>query len=99
MAKQVIWSVRALNDRKEILGYWIERNKSNSYSKKLNFLFKEAVKLIAKHPKIGKLTDEENVRIKIIRNYFIIYEETETHIHILTLWSSHQDPESLDWEF
>jgi len=52
MAKQIIWSLRAQNDRKEILGYWIERNKSNTYSKKLNFLFKEAVKLVAKHPKI-----------------------------------------------
>jgi hypothetical protein len=39
------------------------------------------------------------VRIKIVRNYFILYEETEAEIHILTIWSSHQDPESLDWEF
>ena len=35
MAKQVIWSLRAQNDKKEILDYWKQRNKSNTYSKKL----------------------------------------------------------------
>ena len=39
MAKQVIWSILAHNDRLEILDYWIKRNKSNSYSKKLNQIF------------------------------------------------------------
>jgi plasmid stabilization system protein ParE len=99
MAKRVIWSLRAQSDRRLILEYWIERNKSNTYSKKLHILFKEAVKLIAAFPKIGKLTDEENVRIKIVRDCFIIYEETEEEIHILTIWNSYQNPDKLGWEF
>ena len=99
MAKRVVWSLKAQSDRKAILAYWIERNKSNIYSRKLNFLFKEAVKLIAAFPKIGKLTDETNVRIKIVRDCFIIYEETKEEIHILTVWNSYQGPDKLDWEF
>jgi len=43
MAKQVIWSLRAQNDKKEILDYWRQRNKSNAYSKKLNELLKESI--------------------------------------------------------
>ena len=99
MAKQVIWSARAHTDRKKILEYWIKRNKSVAYSRKLDRLFREAVQLIAIYPEIGKKTDVEHVRIKIVRDYFVIYEETESEIHILTIWNSHQDPENLEWEF
>jgi len=95
MAKQVIWSLRAQNDKKEILDYWRRRNKSNTYSKKLNELFKESIKIILDFPQIGKVTDDTKARIKIVRDYLIIYEETETQIFILTIWDSRQDPDKL----
>jgi|LakMenEpi03Aug12_release.lakeMendotaPanAssembly.Ray.scaffolds.fasta_scaffold995939_2 toxin YoeB len=95
MAKQVVWSLRAQDDRKNILSYWRQRNKSNTYSKKLNLLFKEAVNTIRDFPKIGKLTDDRNARIKVVRDYLIIYEETETTIYILTVWDGRQDPAEL----
>ena len=96
MAKQVIWSLRAQNDKKEILDYWRQRNKSNTYSKKLNELFRESIKIILDFPQIGKVTDDTKARIKIVRDYLIIYEETETQIFILTIWDSRQDPEKLE---
>ncbi|MGX5858503.1 type II toxin-antitoxin system RelE/ParE family toxin [Dyadobacter jiangsuensis] len=99
MAKQVIWSARAHTDRKNILEYWIDRNKSKRYSRKLNRLFNEAIQLVAIHPKIGKRTNIEHIRIKLVRDYFILYEETQSEIHILTIWNSHQDPENLEWQF
>ena len=46
-----------------------------------------------------KRKDPENVRIKIVRDYFLIYEETDSEIHIPTIWNSHQDPENLEREF
>ena len=95
MAKQVIWSLRAQNDKKEILDYWRQRNKSNTYSKKLNELFRESIKIILDFPQIGKVTDDTKARIKIVRDYLIIYEETETQIFILTIWDSRQDPDKL----
>lgn len=95
MAKQVIWSLRAQNDKKEILNYWNQRNKSNTYSKKLNELFKESIKIILDFPQIGKVTDDTQARIKIVRDYLIIYEETEVQVIILTIWDSRQDPDKL----
>ena len=95
MAKEVVWSLRAQKERKEILEYWRLRNRSNTYSKKLNQLFKESVKIITDFPQIGKPTDDVNTRIKIVRDYLIIYEETETQIQILTIWDSRQDPDKL----
>jgi len=66
-----------------------------TYSKKLNQLFKEAVKIIADFPQIGKSTDDTSARLKIVRDYLIIYEETETQIFILTIWDGRRDPDKL----
>ena len=70
MAKEVVWSLRAQNERKEILEYWRLRNKSNTYSQKLDQLFKESVKIIADFPQIGKPTDEiKNKNCKRLSDY------------------------------
>lgn len=95
MVKQLIWSLQAQKDRREILDYWRTRNKSNSYSIKLNQLFKESIRIIKDFPQIGKLTDVPNTRVKIVKDYLIIYEETETQILILTIWDSRQNPANL----
>lgn len=96
MAKQIIWSRLAHNDRLNILDYWIKRNKSVSYSKKLNQIFENTAELISKHPKIGKQTEIQNIRIKIVKGYLLTYRETEQFIEILTIWVSRQDPQIFD---
>lgn len=95
MAKKVVWSLRAQNDRKKILSYWNKRNKSNNYSIRLNRLFIEATKAISDYPKIGKITERENIRIKIVRDYLIVYKELENKIEVLTIFNSHQNPGKL----
>ena len=82
MAKKVVWSLRAQNDRKKIFSYWNKRNKSNNYSIRLNRLFIEATKAISDYPKIGKITERENIRIKIVRDYLIVYKELENKIEV-----------------
>lgn len=93
MAKKITWTFRAQQDRKEILHYWKKRNQSNTYSKKLNQLFKQAIALVSTHPKIGRSTDIENVRVKLVRNYLIFYEEAADAIFILSIWDSRRNPE------
>ena len=39
MAKRIVWSKFALENKLEILKYGNHRNKSNTYSRKLNKLF------------------------------------------------------------
>jgi len=95
MAKQIIWSLQAQVDRKEILAYWIERNKSKIYSKKLNLLIRKAIKLVSIHPYIGFKTDVENVRAKVLRDYLIIYQVSEKRIEILSIWHSKRNPGDL----
>jgi hypothetical protein len=45
MAFKIIWTVKAQNDRVEILQYWIDRNKSTLFAAKLNEIFNERVEL------------------------------------------------------
>lgn len=96
MAKQIIWSQRAQDDRKQILEYWKNRNKSNIYSKKLDKSFREALKIIREYPQIGKQTDDQKARIKLVKDYLLFYEETVDSIILLTIWDSRQDPSKLE---
>jgi addiction module RelE/StbE family toxin len=96
MVKQIIWSQRAQDDRKKILQYWSKRNKSNTYSKILDKRFREAVNIIRDYPQIGKQTDDQKVRVKIVRDYLLIYEETADSIILLTISDSRQDPKKLE---
>ncbi len=93
MAKRITWSQRAHRDRKEILLYWKEHNQSSAYSRRLNTLIKKTVELIASHPNIGRKTDIENVRVKLIRDYLIFYESDEENIFILSIWDNRRNPE------
>jgi toxin YoeB len=99
MVKKIIWTLRAQQDRKEILHYWRRRNQSNTYSKKLNQLFKQAVLLVATHPHIGRPTDIENVRVKLVRDYLIFYQESEENIFVLSIWDSRRNPDETRFKY
>jgi addiction module RelE/StbE family toxin len=95
MARQIIWSLRAQQDRKAIFSYWNNRNRSNLYSKKLNRLFKEAIAFLSEHPQIGRKTKLENVSVKIVRDYLILYEISDSTIIVHTIWDGHRNPDEL----
>ncbi len=92
MAKRkVIWTVKANKERKDILEYWIVRNKSKTFSIKLNKLLLYNVGLLADHPTIGRKTDIERVRVKIVRDYLIFYEFSSSELIILSVWDGRRE--------
>lgn len=92
MAKRkVIWTVKANKERKEILEYWMLRNKSKTFSIKLNKLILYNIGLLADHPAIGRKTDIDNVRVKIVRDYLIFYEFSNSELIILSLWDGRRE--------
>lgn len=95
MAFKIVWSEIAKLDRKEIFTYWNNRNKSNEFSKKLNNLFNAHIDTLYLHPNIGKLTNKNNVRFLIVRDYLIFYEVTINQISILRIWDSRRNPEKI----
>jgi addiction module RelE/StbE family toxin len=96
MAKKIEWSVTAQNDRKAIFAYWNNRNKSTVYSRKLHQLFKEAAKAIADFPAIGRPSGYKDTRIKIVRDYLMVYKVLDTRIVIITIWDGRQHPLKLE---
>ncbi|MDB5139970.1 MAG: addiction module toxin, RelE/StbE family [Mucilaginibacter sp.] len=53
----------------EILEYWVNRNKSKIYSKRLYQLFRKGMKKVAEMPEAGIPTENPDIIIKIIRDY------------------------------
>ncbi|MCK9400428.1 MAG: type II toxin-antitoxin system RelE/ParE family toxin [Bacteroidales bacterium] len=92
MAKRnIIWSTRAKDRLYAILKFYIERNKSKSYSIKLYRLISKEVKLLQKYPDLGLKTTDDSIRGLIIENYIVYYEITEDTIVIHTIWDCRQD--------
>lgn len=91
MAK-IIWSSKAVSDKKEILEFWILRNKSNIYSKKLNVLIEEKLKQILENPRSGIITNIDNIRAILVENYYIHYSIKPDKILILRIWDVSQNP-------
>ena len=97
MAKRkIIWSHRAKIKLIEILDFYVERNKSKTYSEKLYGKFVEALKLLQKHPDLGKKTDIDSVRGFIIRDYILLYESTKDTLFVHVLWDTRQSPDKLE---
>ncbi|MCD4771898.1 MAG: type II toxin-antitoxin system RelE/ParE family toxin [Bacteroidales bacterium] len=96
MVRELIWSKFALKQKQNIFEYWNKRNKSKSYSIKLNNLFNNAAELLIAHPNIGEKTDYNNVRLKLVRDYWMAYRITDKHIQILTVWDTRRNPDDFD---
>jgi plasmid stabilization system protein ParE len=96
MAKRnVIWTRTADIQFVGILGYWVEKNKSTAYSKKLMKLVSERTKKIAENPFIHKSTDFTSVRVASLGNFSIYYKIYNEEIIITAFWDNRQDPKKL----
>ena len=93
--RKIIWSHRAKIKRLEILEFFIERNKSKTYSKKLNSKINKSVKLLVKYPEMGINTDIENIRGLIIDHIVLFYEFDSPNLIIQYIWDSRQNPDDL----
>jgi len=61
--RKVVWTGTAAKQRREILEYWILRNKSTAYAEKLIRQTAARVKIILKHPESYKTTIYPETRI------------------------------------
>lgn len=92
MAKRnVIWTRTSDLQFAGVIEYWVKRNKSNIYSKKLVKLVSERTKQIAENPLLYKVTDFQDVRVASLGNYSIYYKVSETEITITAFWDNRQD--------
>ena len=93
--RKIIWTKTADIQFVGVLQFWLERNKSNTYSKKLLRLVTDRTKEIAKTPFMYKSTDFKDVRVASLGNFSIYYKITEKAIIITAFWDNRQDPRKL----
>jgi toxin YoeB len=94
MAKfKIEWSIEARLDLLDILDFYVSRNKSTAYSKKLYSKINKSTDLISKQPFIGTQTGIETVRALVTGDYQIIYEILDNKIYISMIWDCRRDPE------
>lgn len=96
MARKIVWTKTAQQNRKEIYTYWNNKNKSTNYSNLLNNAINLSLKLLVKYPRLGKSTKIKNVRVKVLKDYLIIYEFNTKEIIILSIWGTRQNPNKLN---
>ncbi len=91
----IFWTPTAIKQRDYIFDYWNNRNKSNTYSKKLNLAIIERLGLLKSQPDIGKKTTFGKTRAIIMEHYSILYKLEKTQIIITGFWDNRQDPKKL----
>jgi plasmid stabilization system protein ParE len=91
----IFWTEVAIKQRDLVFAYWIERNKSNTYSKALNAKINERISQLTTNPKLGKKTNFEYTRVVSLEHYSIFYKKMNFKIIITGFWDNRQDPEKL----
>lgn len=78
-----------------ILEYWLKRNKSPIYSKKLIKIVAERTKQLGKTPFSYKKAGFKDTRVASIGNFSIFYKVTDDEILITAFWDNRQNPKKL----
>ncbi|MDT0691320.1 type II toxin-antitoxin system RelE/ParE family toxin [Salegentibacter sp. F188] len=93
--RKIIWTRTADIQLVGVLEYWVKRNKSNVYSRKLFHLVTNRTKQIAENPFLYKQTNFKNVRVASLGNFSIYYKAFKNEIIITSFWDNRQDPKQL----
>jgi plasmid stabilization system protein ParE len=95
MAKKIVWTHGADKIFSLILEFYVERNGSKAYSRKLNKEIKEILDLLLKHPYLGVKTDLDEIRVLIHGNFKIFYQIISQTIIIHLVWDTRQNPDDI----
>jgi plasmid stabilization system protein ParE len=96
MAKRtVVWTRTADIQFAGILQFWVDKNKSNTYSKKLIKLVSDRTEQIAKNPFLYKSAEFKNTRVASLGHFSIYYQVFDNRIIVSAFWDNRQDPKKL----
>jgi plasmid stabilization system protein ParE len=93
--KKIVWTETASRQRRQVLKYWTERNKSAAYAIKLIKITKDRLKTISKNPGTNKKTEFADTRVAAMGHFSIFYKEEKEQIIVTAFWDNRQDPKKL----
>jgi len=93
--RKIVWTETAAKQRREILRYWTERNKSTTYAEKLIEINAKHLKVISKNPEALKESEINEVRESAMGHFSLYYKITSDQIIVMAFWDNRQDPKKL----
>lgn len=91
---EIKWTTEAETLYFETLEYWINHNKSNTYSLKILDEVERKEKLLVNNPFIGAVitgAKDDVRRILILENFSLHYRINKTTIEIVSFWANKKD--------
>lgn len=96
MAKRkIVWTETAVKQRRDILKYWTERNKTTAYAEKLIEITAKHLNVISKNPEAFKETEIDEVRESAMGHFSLYYKITPDQIIVMAFWDNRQNPKKL----
>ncbi|PXY43286.1 type II toxin-antitoxin system RelE/ParE family toxin [Flavobacterium hydrophilum] len=95
MAVKIVWTKTAVVQRRKILLYWKERNKSATYSKKLLAEISERVQFLVNNPEIYITTSFPDIRVSTLGHYNIFYKTTSRELIVIAFWDNRRNPKTI----
>lgn len=95
MAIKIIWTKTAVIQRRKILSYWNERNKSKIYSQKLVLEIKQRIEFLVNNPEIYIQTSYPDIRTSTLGHYNIFYKITPSELIVIAFWDNRRNPKKL----
>ena len=94
---KINWSKRAQKEFNDTIIYWIERNKSDSYSKKLIKEVEKKQDFLLINPHSGTPVNYKSVfKIQVLKHFSLIFDLKDDEIKILSFWDNRRNPDNLE---
>ncbi|MBV7441850.1 type II toxin-antitoxin system RelE/ParE family toxin [Weeksellaceae bacterium TAE3-ERU29] len=96
---EIVWSDEAKEQYFKTLEFWIEHNKSNTYSIKIIDKVKEIEDKLKSSPYIGTtftIDKTEVRRVLIFRNFSLFYIIEDTCIKVVSFWDNRRNPDEMN---
>ena len=85
----------AIRQRRDILSYWNNRNKSTVYTAKLIRIIAQRIKIISKNPESFQTTVFPETRVSALGHFSILYQFSNNNLTIIAFWDNRQNPKKL----
>jgi toxin YoeB len=96
MVLKILWSKSSEKEFIKTLIFWIEYNKSNSYSIKLFQEIENTLKLVSEFPDLGLKSNYKNNRVIITSKFKLIYEANKKEIKIKRFFDCRRNPKNIN---
>ena len=93
--REIIWTDTADKQLQSILEYWLQKNQSAEYPKKILKLVDGYVEEIITRPDSYRLTEHGNHRVCVMGRFSIYFKRIENIIYITCFWDNRQNPKRL----